>query len=176
MVGTPYKVCSIERKVHATLTAVIPGDKNITGPLVGAAPARPRRGSDVAGPKGSFGDIDSLINRLASANAASGDNPRQQFPAAAATISTIPQRRPVAPGASQGARHSRLGSGAATWAKFDAVAEGQDDGGRQPQHGRTLSEIPAEERTAEVIQEYDAMVRQYHDYVQGTKGNSKQRR
>ena len=74
---------------------------------------------------------------------------------------------------SQGARHSRLGSSAAMWTKFNTVVEAEEAsaprGDRNkapsPSHNRTLSDIPAEDRDSGVMQEYDTMVRQYHDFV-----------
>ena len=73
----------------------------------------------------------------------------------------------------QGANHNRLGSSAAMWTKFNTVVEAEEASNspssrnkrNSPGHGRTLSDIPAEDRNDNVIQEYDTMVRQYHDYV-----------
>ena len=110
--------------------------------------------------------------------ASRGNNPPPVLSAVAAAKAAAAERTQRAEKESQGAQHSRLGSSAAMWTRFNTVVEAEEASGspqqqptgrsakrNSPGHNRTLSDIPAEDRSDSVLQEYDTMVRQYHDYV-----------
>ena len=115
----------------------------------------------------------STIRRVPVASRSNGPPPA--LSAVAAAKATAAERVQKQESESQSAQHSRLGSSAAIWTRFNTVMEAEEASSSQqpadrrkrdsPGHGRTLSDIPAEDRSDSVLQEYDTMVRQYHDFV-----------